>query len=163
MELEIAGLIVAAVGSIALAARALGSVSRTTGEMAQTVKALNDELQESVQERRAWERERSELKAGMQDLAEQAGQSQCMVENLERDVARLTGELDKAKEEITTLREEKNAQRQTILNLEKEIGRLQFELSEANEAKAKAESEIERLRQDFEQMKTNGNKGADHA
>jgi chromosome segregation ATPase len=86
-----------------------------------------------------------------------------MVDGLERDVARLTGELARAKQEISTLRADKDAQRQTILNMEKEIGRLQFELSEANEAKAKAESEIERLRQDFEQMKTNGNKGADHA
>lgn len=162
MEVEIVGLLVAAIGAIGLSARALGNVSQSAGEMARTVKALNDELQEVVKERRDGESERARLKVELQALTEQTCKTQGAVDNLERESARLTGELDQAKAEIVTLRAEKEAQHQTILNLEKEIGRLQFELTAANEAKAKAETEIERLRQDFDQMKANG-KGADHA
>jgi len=156
METEFAVFLIAALGALALAARALGSVSQSIGNMASTVKALNDELQETIRERRAWNEERGKLKIDLAALAEKATGQQTTIDALECDIARITGELDSAKAEIATLRAEKEAQRQTILNLEIEIGRLQFKLQETTAAKEKAEAEIERLRHDFEQLRSNG-------
>lgn len=161
METEFAVFLVAAIGALGLAARALGSVSQSIGTMAGTVKALNDELQETVRERRAWNEERGKLKIDLAALVEKATGQQATIDALECDVARITGELDTAKAGIATLRDEKEAQRQTILNLEVEIGRLRFKLQEATTAKEKAEAEIAALRLEFERMKADGQSKGD--
>lgn len=124
METEIALLVIAVAGALAITARAMGQVSKSTGEMAQTVKALNDELQEAVKERRTWEHERADLRSQLQEMTEKATGLQCDVDRLDRDLARKTGE-DEA------LRTERDALKQTILNQDKEIGELRYKLQQA--------------------------------
>lgn len=148
MQAEIIAFLVSAVGALALAARSLGKVSDSTASMASTVKTLNDELQETIKERRQWNQDRALLTGQMSDLLTQTTAQQQTIDDLERKLAQMSGAFDQAKVEIDLLKSQNEAQRATILNLETEIGRLHQQLEQANKAKAAAEARLEKERQE---------------
>lgn len=110
------------IGYLIAVAAALAVTARAVGGMASTVKLLNDELQEMANDRREWEHEREQLQARINDLGQQLDTLKCdlvatkkhgeiQIQDLQRETARLHGELSQAKLEIGGLKAENERQR----------------------------------------------------